>query len=458
MSANRRQFLKTATIATVGAAATTARTMLAKAKEPKNTRANHKQVVSMNVPTADALQAAMIKQSTAGGGIIRLAAGTTVTCVVRQDSVAAEASAHALLVPEGIELDLNGGNLLLDLRSSSYGIRLSNHSAIRNGSVRVIRSEGLPRPAEQCQAIWHSAISVGAAYGSGGTVAKPGHYSTVSDWAMENLVIEQTAESSCIQLMSQACHGRIRNVHILDSAMAKIGIGLDWGTVGPVGTADETVPQMKKLWEKNEISSTHPHHVLIENITIGNLGRSVDGNDAGVRCSGCHHITIKNLQIESANCAIALFGGDFGFEFAPDEQRKVAHAGYLIDGVKIKKARLYGLVLNGAEDNVYRSCLNHGYKSIRDPVHPGLDKPIIRNAVLRGVRKLHSRGVYVTATSGATFEKVDVSQFETGVAVRNWVRSLRFRKGRIADNQSNIEVGGATEEPVDVVFENNAHV
>jgi hypothetical protein len=63
--------------------------------------------------------------------------------------------------------------------------------------------------------------------------------------------------------------------------------------------------------------------------------------------------------------------------------------------------------------------------------------------------------VYVAATTGATFEKVDVAQFETGVAVRDWVRSLRFRNGRIADNQKNIEVGGATEEPQDVVFEKN---
>jgi hypothetical protein len=272
---------------------------------------------------------------------------------------------------------------------------------------------------------------------------------------MENLVIEQVAESSCIQLMSQACNGVIRNIHILDSERAKIGVGLDWGTVGPVGTADETVPQMKKLWEKNEISSTHPHHILIENITIGRLGRSVDGNDAGIRCSGCHHITIRNVEIESAMCAVALFGGDFGFEFAPDEQRKVAHSGYVVDGVKIKKARLYGLVLNGSEDNVYRSCLNHGYKSIRDPVHPGLDKPVFRNVVLRGARSLHSRGIYVTATTGPTFEKVDVAQFETGVAVRNWVRSLRFRNGRISDNQKNIEVGGSIEEPTDVVFEKN---
>jgi hypothetical protein len=453
MKVNRRQFL-TSTAAVAAALVPPARVVFAEADKSRG-NADRKKVVSIDVASGEALQQAMLKQSAKGGGVMRLAPATTLTCFVRQDAVAGEVSNHALLVPADVELDLNGGALLLDLRSSSYGVRLSNRSAIRNGTVRLVRSEGLQTPPEQCQAIWHSVLSVGAAYGSGGTVAKPGHYSTVSNWAMEDLVVEQPAESSCIQLMSQACHGVIRNIRILDSEKAKIGIGLDWGTVGPVGTADEMVPQMRKLWEKNEISSTHPHHILIENITIGRLERSVDGNDAGVRCSGCHHITIKNVQIETAMCAIALFGGDFGFEFAPDDQRRVAHSGYVIDGVTIKKARLYGLVLNGAEDNVYRSCLNYGYKSIRDPVHPGLDKPVIRNVVLRGAHALHSRGVYVTATTGATFEKVDVAQFETGVAVRDWVRSLKFRNGRIADNQKNVEVGGAKEEPVDVVFEKN---
>jgi hypothetical protein len=297
---------------------------------------------------------------------------------------------------------------------------------------------------------------VGAAYGDGGTVARPGHFSTVGNWRIEDLTLEQPFEAAFIQLMSEAHHGVIRNIRMLDSEKALLGISLDWGTVGPVQTADELVPQMRKLWEKNEISSTHPHHVLIENIKVGKLGRSADGNDAGVRCSGCHHITIKNLDVETAMAAVALFGGDFGFEFSPDDQRREAHTGYLVDGVKIAAARLYGIVINGAEDNVYRSRLNFGYDAVRDPVHPGLDRPVIRNAVLRGTRAAHSRGVYAAATTGATFENVDVENFETGVAVNDWVRSFTFRDGRIANNQKNIHIGGSTEAPLDVSFENNA--
>jgi hypothetical protein len=453
MNVSRRRFLS---VVTTGAAAVWAiptHVAFAQTDEPDaDKKAENKPVAFIGVHSGDNLQQAMEKQSVMGGGIVRLSRETNVTCLVRQASVDGETSTHALLVPEGVELDLNGSTLLLDLRSNSYGVRLSSRSAIRNGSIKIVRSEG-----KGSQAIWHSAISVGAAYGDGGTMAKPGHFSTVGNWRIEDMVIEQPFDAACIQLMSEAHHGVIRNIRILDSEKALLGIGLDWGTVGPVNTADELVPQMRKLWEKCEISSTHPHHVVIENIAIGRLGRSADGNDAGVRCSGCHHITIRNLEVKTAMSAVALFGGDFGFEFAPDVQRREAHTGYLIDGVKIQAARLYGIVMNGAEDNVYRSRLNFGYDSLRDPVHPGLDKPIIRNAVIRGTRAPHSRGVYVAAATGAVFEKVDVEGFETGVAVNDWVRSLTFRNGRIAHNQVNVHLGGSTEAPRNVLFENNAN-
>jgi hypothetical protein len=452
MNVNRRQFLADATTGLAVAWAMPTHAAFAQVDVPgAGTKTAEKPVVPVTVLGGDDLQQAMERQSKMGGGIVRLSREENITCLVRQDCVAGETSIHALLVPEGIELDLNGSTLLLDLRTNSYGVRLSSRSAIRNGTIKVIRSDG-----KGSQAIWHSAISVGAAYGDGGTVAKPGHFSSVGHWRIEDMTIEQPFEAACIQLMSEAHHAVIRNIHILDSEKALLGIGLDWGTVGPVSTADHLVPQMRKLWEKNEISSTHPHHVLIENVAIGKLGRSVDGNDAGVRCSGCHHITIRNLEIETAMAAVSLFGGDFGFEFSPNDQRSVAHAGYLVDGVKIGAARLYGIVMNGAEDNVYRSRRDFGYDAVRDPVHPGLDRPIIRNAILRGTRDAHSRGVFAAATTGAIFENVDVEGFEIGVAVNDWVRSLTFRNGRIANNQKNIFIGGSSEAPLDVSFENNA--
>ena len=389
MNVDRRQFLSR-TSAGVAAACAMSRAAGAHADEPGPARQTQdKPSEPVRVGDGDALQRVLDKQAEKGGGVVRLARDSKLTCQVREMPIARETTIHALLVPQGVQLDLNGSTLLLDMRSNSYGVRLAARSAISGGTIKVVGSAG-----KGSQAIWHSAISVGAAYGDGGTVAQPGHFSTVGDWRIEDITIEQPFEAACIQLMSEAHHGVIRNIRILDSPRALLGVGLDWGTVGPVATADELVPQMRKLWEKHEISSTHPHHVLIENISIGKLGRSMDGNDAGVRCSGCHHITIRNITVETAMSAVALFGGDFGFEFAPDDQRREAHKGYLIDGVKIAAARLYGIVMNGAEDNVYRSRLKFGYDSLRDPVHPGLDQPIIRNAVLRGTRARSSRGVY----------------------------------------------------------------
>ena len=262
---------------------------------------------------------------------VRIRRPVSVTCIVREDLVDDEKSIHALLVPEGVHLDLNGATLLLDLRSNSYGVRLSNHSAIGNGTIKVVRSEG-----KGSQACWHSGISIGAAYGDGGTPEKPGRFSKVSHWAhREHDEIDQPIAASAIQLMSEACHGTIKNVRILDSDKALLGIGLDWGSVGPITSEDKEIPRMRRLWEQGLIYSTHPHDIVIEDIHVGKLLRNVDGNDAGVRCSACHRITIRNLSVETAATAVAIFGGDLGYEFAPQGQRESAHAGYVIDNVRI---------------------------------------------------------------------------------------------------------------------------
>jgi hypothetical protein len=412
-------------------------------------RAPSAEIVSISAQTGAALQEALNKHA-AKGGRVRIDPPSTITCPVREDKVAGETSRHALLVPAGIQLDLNGGTLLLDLRSVSYGIRLSNDSAIRNGTVKVVRSEGVQ---DGSQAIWHAPIGVGAAYGDGGTVARPGYFSKVSNWRIEDLTIDQPFAHSVIQLMSEAQNGVIRNLTILDSPKALIGIGMGWGSLGPITTADEKVSAMRKLWEKGEILSTHPHDILIENIEIGVMGRDVDGNDAGVRCSACHNITIRNIHIKEAAAAIAIFGGDFGYEVAPDDQRPLTHAGYVIDGVKIDRARKYGLVFNGQADNIYRAHVKYGYDVINDPSHPGLNKPVIRNVVVRGVGNPSSYGMYVAAVTDATFDNVDIEGFDQGVRVKDWVRGLRFANGRIAKNRKDVEIVGATEKPVNVVFQ-----
>ncbi len=403
--------------------------------------------VVISVRDADELQSALDRY--AGTHVrLRLQRPVEITCRVREVPLSGQVSRHPLLVPRDVHLDLSDSTLLLDLRSNSYGIRLSSNSAIRNGTIRIVRSEG-----KGSQGIWHSAVCVGDAYDDGGTPVHPGPFSAVSGWAIENLTIDQPVDACAIQLMSEAHHGVIRDIRILDSDKALLGIGMDWGSVGPIATPDPEIPRMRRLWEEGKIYSTHPHDILVEKIRVGRLGRNVDPNDAGVRCSACHNITIRDVQVESAATGVALWGGDCGYEYAPDRHRDLAHSGYLIDGLVIRKAMQFGIVLNGSADNVYRSRLKHGYDALRDPVHPGLNRPVIRNSVLRGAATSGTQGMYVAAATRVALENVDISGFEKGLHVEDWVHGMTFQKVRIAGNKKNLAIEGTVEPPVALSLE-----
>ena len=380
--------------------------------------------------------------------ILRISEPTTLHCSVLESVVHGEVSRHALLVPPTVQLDLNGSTLVLDLRSNSHGVRLSSNSAIRNGTIRVVRSEG-----KGSQAIWHSAISVGAPYDDGGTPEKPSYFSRVTNWTIEDITIDQQVAASAIQLMSEACYGEIRRVRILDSAKALMGIGLDWGSVGKMTTADDQIPRMRELWEKGDIYSTHPHDILIEDIQVGHLTRNVDGNDAGVRCSACYNIRIRNVHVASAATAVAIFGGDCGFEFAPVSLRPLAHTGYEIIEVTIDTAYRYGIVLNGLADNVYRSSENHGYETLIDTAHPGLNRVVVSNCRLNGGGTPKNQGIFITAVTEAVVRDVVVEGFGMGARIKNWVNGLRFVNCDLDRNDEPYTILSVIEAPRNLVFE-----
>lgn len=405
------------------------------------------QIVEIGPASGEELQREL-NQYAKSGKTVRLKTPRELTCLVHDQIVAGEKSIQPLLIPEGVHLDLQGATLLLDCRSNSYGVRLSNDSSIRNGTIRVVRSEG-----KGLQGCWHSAISIGAAYGDGGTTESPGHFSSVKNWSIDNMTIDQPFACSAIQLMSEAHHGGITNVTILDSAKALLGIGMDWGSVGPITTEDKEVPRMRRLFDEGEIYSTHPHDILIENLKVGKLTRAVDGNDAGVRCSACHNITIRNIEVAEAGVAVAIFGGDFGYEFTREDQRNFQHQGYLVENVKIDKALIFGIVLNGSADNIYRAGLNHGYVPVRDPVHPGIDKPVLRNLTLTGGGERPNRqGVYAVAVRDGSFENSTIQKFGIGVHVEDWVEGLHFERTVFRENGRDQQIEGATEPARNVTF------
>ncbi len=398
------------------------------------------EVIGINPASGEELQT-ILNRHTGTGNTLRIEGPRELVCLIHDEIVSGEKTTQALLIPEGVHLDLQGGTLLLDCRSNGYGVRLSNHSSIRNGTIRIVRSEG-----KGLQGCWHGGINVGAAYGEGGTTGNPGHFSTVRNWTIDNMIVDQPFDSAAIQMMSEACHGRITNLTILDSAKALLGIGMDWGSVGPITTEDKEVPRMRRLWDRGEIYSTHPHDILIENLKVGRLTRSIDGNDAAVRCSACHDITIRNVEVEEAGVAVAIFGGDFGYEFARNDQREFQHRGYLVENVRIGNAHIFGIVLNGAADNIYRAGLNHGYTPVRDPVHPGIDQPVIRDVSLKGGgTRTNRQGVYAVAVRDGKFERTTIRDFGIGIHVEDWVDGLQFEQTTFSGNTKDAQIEGATE-------------
>lgn len=444
MSLNRRQFLSHSALlaASLPVIAASARLDANESSPiqlgPRFVRADD-HLIRLNPASGDELQR-MLNQHRGSKKTIQLNRGCTIKCTVREGRIGDETSIHPLLIPEGVILDLNESTLLLELKSNSYGVRLSTDSAIRNGTIRVIASEN-----KGSQACWHSGVCVGAAYGDGGTTAKLGYFSAVKNWAIEDVTIDQPFAASAIQLMSEACYGIIRNIRILDSARALLGVGMDWGSVGPMTSEDQEISRMRQLWEQGQIYSTHPHHILVEKVRVGKLTRNIDANDAGVRCSACHDITIRDVEIEAAATAIAIFGGDLGYEFARQDQRDAAHQRYLIEDITIQQAFRCGLVLNGASDNVWRATRNHNYQAVRDPVAPGLNRPVLRRLKLTGPGPTsQAQGIYAVSVTDATLESFFLSDFNIAVHPEDWVNGMSFRDTKFRNNLEDKRIEGVT--------------
>jgi len=376
------------------------------------------------------LQAAINDCGAMGGGIVKLRPGTTIRCQSYRNPIEPLLqNKQSLLVREGVMLDLNGGTIEIDPTETAHGIRLCSHSGIGNGLVRVVaeRSTAL-------QGIFNSGISVGAAYGEGGTAEQPSYFSAITDWRMENLTIDQPFARAAIQIMAGSNQGVITNVQVLDSERATHGIGLDWGTVGPLTSQDGALSEMRQLFEQGRVYSTHPHDISIEDVHIGRLANDENDDRAGLRASACYNITMRNVRVDGARSGIVLRGGDLGFEFALEPDRGLAHAGYSISGFTLSDIRGTGLLFDGLSDNVYRARLNLGYEPLLDPTYPGIKEASIRDGTIRGSGVSGSTGMRSFANSGGVFDRLDVQGFETGVRFEGWISGTAFRSGVVAYN------------------------
>lgn len=421
-------------------------------------------VYTVNPANCASLQTSLDQRAAAGGGEIRLSVAKDLVCATFERAVDGVVQRQPLIVPEGVTLNLNGSRLLLAHVGGSYGVRLSRRSGIRNGKITVQSSVS-----PGSQSIWHSCISVGAAYGDGGTTAKPNYHSEIYDWAIADMTLSQTKRDggAVVGIMSAAHHGTITNVTIEDSAVASIGIAMDWGMVGNLTTYSPEMCNNKKKFLAGQVYTTHPHNITITNVRVGRLSRPVDINNrmsVGVRTSACHDVTVDGVTIQQTTFAGAnADAGDLGYEFARAADLTRAHKGLEFRNITQHQAGRYGIYVNGLADNVHRAqtstpCADGTkYVSILDPL-PTMGLRFL-GGTQRGSKTLASlAGARIDCAKGVVVEGIDVGDFTYGIDLAAGVSNSTVWRSHVAQNlKHGIIVGerpGEIDCPVKLPFNN----
>jgi len=213
---------------------------------------------------------------------------------------------------------------------------------------------------------------------------------------------------------------------------------------------------MRALFNQGKIYGTHPHDILIEKIRIGRLTRNEnDDGSAAIRTSACYNITIDDVDIKETGVGIALHAGDAGFEYALKPHRDIGHAGYVIKNIKVHKAFRKGIIIEGLSDNVYRAVYDHGDHTLLSPVTPGINKPLIQNAWLRGDGFTGDCGITIYYSVGAKLEDIDVAEFHKGIHIGIWTRDITVSHSKIHDNKYGMAIKSPEKKPEHIVLSQN---
>lgn len=313
---------------------------------------------------ARVLQAAIARVSAFGGGELALRAG------------AVTVARGSIVLLDNVDLNLNGGTLLLHLsEEDAAGVRLRSGATLRNGRI-MVRSFGRP----SLQGAAHAPVVVGPLYSQGGTPRALSPNEGVGGWVIRDLVLSsdkdvdagggQRIGAPAIQIMGGAHHGLIENIEVPDSPLMMGGVHLDWGTVGPISS--QTIPTNRRLFHEGRAYTTHPHDIVVRAIRIGRLTRPFGpaGGSFGVRLSGVYNVSVSDIAIESVtDAAFFHHAGDLGFEFAPAAVKPFALRGIRFsDGAVADGSTAYLIRSDSHADNVRRE-VERGYRPLLEPIY-----------------------------------------------------------------------------------------
>jgi hypothetical protein len=266
---------------------------------------------------------------------------------------------HGLILKAGVRFNLRGASLSFACTGNVFGLRLQSNAIIENGTVRTVSSSGL----SSFQAIYHTPVSLGAAYGDYPTTGSLDAYASPSGWKVRNLTITNVRADSptpggeMLGIFGGANHGLIEDITIPDNATVGIGIGMDWMPVGPIdmstlANANATVT----AYNAGNCYTLHPHDIDVRRITIGNMSVPNTGSfgSHGIRLSGCYAIRIDGVSVAGSTFAGFFHtAGDLGFELAPSAVKNFRYKGTRVANYRIEKANNgWGVFCDCYADNI----------------------------------------------------------------------------------------------------------
>jgi hypothetical protein len=371
-----------------------------------------------------------------GGGTVEGVPGDTYRFVI--DSGVTD---NGLILQANVDLIGNGAAIHLECTGGVYGIRPLGNNRILGWELATTVSAGLSATLGAEQAIWHSCISIGCAYGDTGTVASPSQFLTVNgiEIAYNSLTsVRNNGQGALIQGYGGMYRVHIHHNIVPDNSTIAMGIGFDWVPLGDLPSSDIALGRTN--YDNGDAYSVHPHDIAIEHNIIGRLTMAPyfyggQFGSHGIRLSGVYNVRLVGNDIaETTYCGIFVTAGDQGFEFAPGSERRLAAKGILIEGNMLRECNTrFGIFYDAYPDNVYDAANN--------PANPSY--PYSPIGIVDGYEsypRIISNTIVATTTAGASAAAGIHTQFLLGGLISSNVVTGFKQCIRAANHSRDVEI------------------
>lgn len=191
---------------------------------------------------------------------------------------------------------------------------------------------------------------------------------------------------------------KIGNIEVPDNSSFSYPLMIHWGGAGVYQTSH----------------TTHVHNVIIDNIKVGK-----NYNDGSiVFLSAPHNIKIGNIEVEECGGdVVSIFAGDYGYEYALPEVKKMAMKNIVIENVNAKLVRGGdGLLIN------LQPLLISGSKGYKTNLE-------VKRFVAYGDGSTSvGSGLHVFYTDGAKIGMIYVTGFNYGLLTQNSAKNILIEK------------------------------